>query len=193
MADRIALVLLFIIFETVASASAAGVETTTSQMQEIVYLERPGNPYGYVSDWTGDGETGLAYGPRLGQQNPARCVDIPKDMALCRNIGYAQMRLPNLFDHETVKEATSQASHWISLLNVQCHRDTQIFLCSLFAPVCLDRPIYPCRTLCEAVKKDCEGRMLKYGYAWPEMLNCDKYPSDNDLCIGVRSDMEPGI
>ncbi|CAG0913319.1 unnamed protein product [Notodromas monacha] len=66
------------------------------------------------------------------------------------------------------------------------HIDT-CFLCSLFTPVCLDqgldRPIYPCRSLCEAVQAGCEGRMRTYGFSWPEMLNCSKYPVDNDMCI----------
>ena len=62
----------------------------------------------------------------------------------------------------------------------------QVFLCSLFAPVCLDRPVWPCRSLCEAVKSGCVDRMLKYGFPWPEMLRCDQFPSDNELCIGLR-------
>ena len=33
--------------------------------------------------------------------------------------------------------------------NIKCHADTQLFLCSLFSPVCLERPIYPCRSLCQ--------------------------------------------
>jgi len=62
----------------------------------------------------------------------------------------------------------------------------QVFLCSLFAPVCLERPVWPCRSLCEAVKAGCVDRMLKYGFPWPDMLRCDQFPSDNDLCIGLR-------
>jgi len=61
-----------------------------------------------------------------------------------------------------------------------------MFLCSLFAPICLDRPIYPCRTLCQAVQTGCESRMRNYGFPWPEMLRCDKFPLDNDLCVGVQ-------
>ena len=36
--------------------------------------------------------------------------------------------------------------------------------------------------------------MLKYGYPWPEMLRCDKFPLDNDLCLGPQtgSRNEPG-
>ena len=52
------------------------------------------------------------------------------------------------------------------------------------SPVCLDRPIYPCRGLCERVRSGCEGRMKTYGYPWPDMLRCDKFPLDNDMCIG---------
>jgi len=99
---------------------------------------------------------------------------------------YSHMRLPNLLEHDTLKEVSQQASSWVRLLDVKCHADTQVFLCSLFAPVCLDRPVWPCRSLCEAVKSGCEDRMLRYGFPWPEMLRCDQYPLDDDLCIGLR-------
>ena len=69
----------------------------------------------------------------------------------------------------------------------------QVFLCSLFAPVCLDRPVWPCRSLCEAVKAGCVDRMLKYGFPWPDMLRCDQFPLDNDLCVGLQHhDDQPG-
>lgn len=57
----------------------------------------------------------------------------------------------------------------------------------LISPVCLDRPIYPCRGLCERVRQGCEGRMKTYGYPWPDMLRCDKFPQDNDMCIGPQT------
>ena len=64
----------------------------------------------------------------------------------------------------------------------------------LFPPVLLSpfcRLIYPCRSICTAVKAGCEKRMLAYGFAWPEMLNCDKFPLDNDLCIKPQAHMQP--
>jgi secreted frizzled-related protein 5 len=70
-------------------------------------------------------------------------------MTLCHNIGYTKMRLPNLLEHDSMQEASQQAASWVPLLNVKCHADSQLFLCSLFAPVCLERPIYPCRSLCQ--------------------------------------------
>lgn len=146
---------------------------------------------GFVSDWNRDWfqAGGGGFGGRMSQ---GKCIDIPSNMTLCLGIGYSQMRLPNLLEHDSVKEATQQAGSWVPLLNIRCHPDTQVFLCSLFAPVCLDRPIWPCKSLCEAVKAGCEGRMGKYGFPWPEMLRCEKFAPDNDLCIGMRQENQSG-
>ena len=122
---------------------------------------------------------------RLGRPT---CVEIPANLTLCRGLEYNQMRLPNLLEHDSLREVTQQSSSWKPLLGLRCHADTQLFLCSLFAPVCLDRleaAVWPCRSLCRAVQAGCEGPMLRYGFPWPEMLRCDKFPLDNDLCIGV--------
>lgn len=115
---------------------------------------------------------------------PPQCVDIPADLRLCHNVGYKKMVLPNLLEHETMAEVKQQASSWVPLLNKNCHIGTQVFLCSLFAPVCLDRPIYPCRWLCEAVRDSCEPVMQFFGFYWPEMLKCDKFP-EGDVCIAM--------
>lgn len=120
------------------------------------------------------------------------CVDIPENLTLCHGIGYTKMRLPNLLDHDTMAEVSQQSASWVPLFNLKCHSDTQLFLCSLFSPVCLDRPIYPCRSLCEAVQKGCEGRMRAYGFPWPDMVRCDKFPVDNDMCISVQANTNSG-
>ncbi|OCT83383.1 secreted frizzled-related protein 5 isoform X2 [Xenopus laevis] len=113
----------------------------------------------------------------------SRCMRIPKNMALCYDIGYSEMRIPNLLEHETMAEAIQQSSSWLPLLARECHPDARIFLCSLFAPICLDRYIYPCRSLCEAVRSSCAPIMACYGYPWPEILKCDKFPEDHGMCI----------
>lgn len=140
-----------------------------------------GNDYsdggGYLSDLSSD------WAMISGRIHQPKCIDIPANLSLCRDIGYVSMRLPNLLEHDTLAEVTQQARSWVPLLGIQCHPDTQLFLCSLFSPVCLDRPIYPCRSLCEGVKQGCEERMNFYGFPWPEMLRCDKFPLDQNLCI----------
>nr|XP_017205875.2 secreted frizzled-related protein 1 isoform X1 [Oryctolagus cuniculus] len=115
---------------------------------------------------------------------PPQCVDIPADLRLCHTVGYKKMVLPNLLEHETMAEVKQQASSWVPLLNKNCHIGTQVFLCALFAPVCLDRPVHPCRWLCEAVRDACEPVMQFFGFHWPEMLRCDKFP-EGDVCIAM--------
>lgn len=127
-----------------------------------------------IDDWAG----------RLAQPT---CLEIPANLTLCRGIGYTRMRLPNLLEHDSMAEVQQQARSWVQLVNRRCHPDTQLFLCSLFSPVCLERPIFPCRSLCEAVRLGCEATMAHYGYPWPDMVRCDKFPLDNDMCIGVQS------
>ncbi|OQV18853.1 putative Secreted frizzled-related protein 5 [Hypsibius exemplaris] len=160
--------------------------------------------------------------PGMSQHHPAvgspqKCVDIPQNMSLCQGIGYTQMLIPNLMDHETVREANEQSQTWMPLANIKCHQHTRLFLCSLFAPICpMQQPpqqpqassqsnsavldmaemadqalmmvgpgplILPCRSLCESVKRGCEGVMVKHGFAWPQQLSCARFPLDNDMCI----------
>lgn len=127
-----------------------------------------------------------------------QCMDIPHDLRLCFNVGYGQMLLPNLLEHETIAEVKQQAGSWVPLVHKACHPGTQVFLCSLFAPVCLERPTYPCRWLCEAVRDSCTPIMQSFGFPWPEMLKCDKFP-DGDLCIAMNNtnsddmDKSPGV
>lgn len=121
-------------------------------------------------------------GPNYGK--PPQCVDIPDDLRLCHNVGYDKMLLPNLLEHETMAEVKQQASSWVPLVHKNCNPDTQVFLCALFAPVCLERPIYPCRWLCEAVRGGCSPIMEAFGFPWPDMLTCDKFPQD-DVCIAM--------
>ena len=74
-----------------------------------------------------------------GRSQPPQCVPIPKNLTLCNNIRYDKMRLPNLLDHDTLHEVVDQAASWVGLVSIKCHPDSQLFLCSLFSPVCLDR------------------------------------------------------
>uniref|UniRef100_A0A8C4N7W1 Secreted frizzled-related protein 5 n=1 Tax=Eptatretus burgeri TaxID=7764 RepID=A0A8C4N7W1_EPTBU len=124
-------------------------------------------------------------GVRFYSKQPV-CVPIPTDLRLCQSVGYTTMRLPNLLEHESLPEVLQQAGSWVPLLTRRCHPDTQLFLCSLFAPVCLDRPIFPCRSLCEAVRDSCAPVMESFGFPWPEMLRCNRFPLDNDLCMTMQ-------
>ena len=127
-----------------------------------------------------------------------RCQSIPANFSLCYGLGYTQMYLPNLLNHESVTEILYELPLWQSLLNLGCHTNARLLLCSVLAPVCLQQTpeltpslvsfdnnhqeslssvshetkkfLYPCRSLCESVKQSCEARMVKqFGYKWPTM------------------------
>lgn len=122
------------------------------------------------------------------------CVKVPSNMTLCKNMNYPRMKMPNLLGHDTIEEIVYQSSVWLPLLSINCHRDAQLFLCSMFAPVCVAesqaQTIYPCRSLCEAVKNSCEAKMLAYNYPWPSMFNCSRLPQDNGLCIQLSANQD---
>ena len=42
------------------------------------------------------------------------------------------------------------------------------------------------------MKAGCEGTMATYGFPWPSMLDCDKFPLDNDMCIASQSERSGG-
>nr|XP_060627296.1 secreted frizzled-related protein 2-like [Anolis sagrei ordinatus] len=125
------------------------------------------------------------------------CHPLPGGLTLCRGVGYGRMRLPNLLGHETPKEVVQQAGAWVPLLGKGCHRDTKKFLCSLFAPVCLEdmeEPIVPCRSLCQGVQEGCAPVMAAFGFPWPEMLNCSRFPSgDEGLCVPPLRPQSPTL
>ncbi|XDA85098.1 hypothetical protein R6Z07M_014862 [Ovis aries] len=133
---------------------------------------------------------GLFFGQSDFPYKRSNCKPIPANLQLCHGIEYQNMRLPNLLGHETMKEVLEQAGAWIPLVMKQCHPDTKKFLCSLFAPVCLDdldETIQPCHSLCVQVKDRCAPVMSAFGFPWPDMLDCDRFPQDNDLCIPLAS------
>ncbi|XP_068170221.1 sizzled [Antennarius striatus] len=118
----------------------------------------------------------------LGQST--RCVAIPNQMKVCKDVGYNEMRLPNFLGHSSLeREVVPRSEDWRPLLQVGCHPQAQAFLCSLIAPVCLDTFIQPCRSLCVAVRDSCAPMLACQGYMWPETLDCDRFPSEDDTCL----------
>ncbi|XP_059918048.1 sizzled [Gadus macrocephalus] len=124
----------------------------------------------------------LSSGFDLGQST--RCVAIPSRLTLCQNVGYSEMRLPNFLGHSSLDgEVVPRSEDWRSLLQTGCHPQAQAFLCSLIAPVCLDTFVLPCRSLCTAVRDSCAPVLACQGQAWPEALDCARFPAEEDMCL----------
>ena len=112
----------------------------------------------------------------------------PITIPICREIPYNMTIFPNLMGHTSQDEASSEAYQYFPLIKVNCSADIQLFLCSMYAPVCtiLERPLPPCRSLCESARQ-CEKLMQKFGFPWPASFECSKFPvagGVDELCVG---------
>lgn len=114
-----------------------------------------------------------------GRKSKCQKITIP----LCANIGYNTTRFPNFFGQENEEDAAAKIHEFTPLVAVNCAPQLRFFLCSVFAPMCaeeLDDPIYSCRAMCEAARNGCAPVMQKFGFDWPDTLDCKQMPFQGD-------------
>ncbi|KAL3217108.1 hypothetical protein MRX96_032628 [Rhipicephalus microplus] len=113
----------------------------------------------------------------------------PITIPLCKDIPYNETIMPNLLNHQKQEDAGMEVHQFFPLVKVKCSPDLQFFLCSMYAPVCtiLEYPIPPCRSLCMSAREGCEHLMNKFGFKWPESLECDKFPRSWHIGKALRS------
>lgn len=56
----------------------------------------------------------------------------------------------------------------------------QSSVCNFLSPF---RFIQPCRSLCVAVRDSCAPVLSCQGHPWPEVLDCDRFPAEEDMCL----------
>ncbi|RWS27913.1 Frizzled-7-A-like protein [Leptotrombidium deliense] len=129
-----------------------------------------------------DGESVAA--PHIPHHGRCEPIIIP----LCKDIRYNETIMPNLLNHQKQEDAGMEVHQFFPLVKVQCSPDLQFFLCSMYAPVCtiLEKAIPPCRSLCQSARNGCEALVNKFGFRWPESLECSKFPEGggDELCVG---------
>ncbi|XP_034030287.1 uncharacterized protein LOC117514108 [Thalassophryne amazonica] len=113
----------------------------------------------------------------------------PITIPMCQGLSYDQTISPNLLGHQTQREAASHMSFFDSLVKTLCSVDIQFFICSVYAPKCVEGEAHrPCRSLCERAKRDCESLMTTFGVSWPEELQCESFPTE--MCTqDIRPEM----
>ncbi|CAG0912791.1 unnamed protein product [Notodromas monacha] len=128
--------------------------------------------------------------------NPGKCEEIT--IPMCRGIKYNLTRMPNAFNHETQNEAAMEVQQFWPLVSlVKCSSDLQFFLCSIYTPICMedyDHSLPACRSVCLRAKAGCAPLMKKYGFVWPERMNCDSLPNFGDpknLCMDYENGTLP--
>lgn len=116
-----------------------------------------------------------------------RCEEIT--IPMCRGIGYNLTSMPNELNHDTQDEAGLEVHQFWPLVEIHCSPDLKFFLCSMYAPICIEdylKPLPACRSVCERARNGCVPIMKQYGFQWPERMACEKFPvhgDSNNLCM----------
>ncbi|ELT94235.1 hypothetical protein CAPTEDRAFT_101526, partial [Capitella teleta] len=129
-----------------------------------------------------DGQGGLSAGGLSSQQHHDKCE--PITIPLCKELEYNLTIMPNLLNHQKQDDAGLEVHQFFPLVKVRCSPYLKFFLCTMYVPVCtlIEEPIPPCRGLCLHAKNGCEGLMNKFGFQWPDTLDCDQFPVSG-LCV----------
>nr|XP_058943268.1 low-density lipoprotein receptor-related protein 2-like [Pocillopora verrucosa] len=118
----------------------------------------------------------------------------PLTIPLCRSMPYNNTIFPNFLNHTTQDEAALYVHQFYPLVKVGCSEHISLFLCAVYAPVCsvLGSAVPPCRPLCNSARLGCEGLMKRFGFEWPESLNCEQFPElGSEICVGLNETLEP--
>lgn len=59
-------------------------------------------------------------------------------LPMCKGIGYNHTRFPNQLNQDTQEEAGLEVHQFYPLVEINCSDDLQLFLCLIYAPVCME-------------------------------------------------------
>lgn len=117
----------------------------------------------------------------------------PIRVEMCTGLGY------NVTD-ESQRDAELSLLPFKPLVSFGCSKHLKLFLCSVSVPMCTEKvsyPIGPCRGLCEGVRERCFPVLKKFGFVWPDTLDCALFPTENNhehMCMeGPKDSREEDI
>jgi len=118
------------------------------------------------------------------------CHPIKNSVCASLHPNYATF-FPNI-NFNTHDDADLHFESFTSIINHECSDKLKLLLCSTHYPACIPSThnrsemnvIYPCKSVCRQVKRNCEPFLQHYNVSWPDLLNCDNFTSKKDgLCI----------
>ncbi|XP_077376020.1 frizzled-3-like [Festucalex cinctus] len=117
----------------------------------------------------------------------------PIRLRMCQDLPYNATFMPNLLNHYDQQTAALAMEPFHPIVNLVCSPDLRMFLCALYAPVCVvyGQVSLPCRALCQRAKEDCQRLMEIFGLTWPEDMECNRFP-DCDEAYPRREDLQKG-
>ncbi|XP_030290275.1 carboxypeptidase Z isoform X2 [Sparus aurata] len=117
-----------------------------------------------------------------------KCTEL--NLGYCNDMEYSRTMFPNILGHRNRMEAESGPEYLLlsvihALLNGECTPEIRLVGCSVLASPCQnDKMIRPCRSTCEALRKDCGHSFEAIEMAWPYFLDCDRFfASDQEGCF----------
>lgn len=170
---------------TVATAILLAAGGAVSSMQPVAVTNAAAATGGAVSSASGAAAAAAA-AAGSGSVPGGRCEEIT--IPMCRGIGYNMTSMPNQLNHETQEEAGMEVHQFWPLVEINCSADLKFFLCSVYTPICIEeyqKPLQACRSVCERARDGCLPVMQRYGFVWPEKMQCDKLPVHGgpELCM----------
>lgn len=111
---------------------------------------------------------------------------------MCQDIQYNETIMPNILGHQNQEDAGLEVHQFFPLVKVKCSPYLKFFLCSVYVPVCtvLEDALAPCRALCLESQRGCVELMTRFGFQWPDNLDCARFPVDG-LCVGQNETDAP--
>ncbi|XP_037327476.2 carboxypeptidase Z isoform X2 [Pungitius pungitius] len=122
----------------------------------------------------------------------------PLTLGYCNDLEYSRTVFPNILGHRSSPDVESGAEYLLlsvihGLLNGECYPEIRLVGCSVLASPCQDdKMIKPCRSTCEALRRDCAHAFEAIEMAWPYFLDCDRFFASNeegcfDALAGLRA------
>ncbi|XP_035608492.1 frizzled-3-like isoform X1 [Oncorhynchus keta] len=120
----------------------------------------------------------------------------PIGLRMCQDLPYNTTFMPNLLNHYDQQTAALAMEPFHPMVNLQCSEDLRMFLCALYAPVCMEygRVSMPCRALCHRAKRDCNKLMEMFGVTWPDEIECSSYPDCDEAyprTVDLQTSVDP--
>lgn len=124
---------------------------------------------------------------------PNQCQ--PVRMKMCNDLdpaNYVLTSFPNFMNHSSADVAETELSRYTDIIESGCSAVLQMFLCSLYIPICKPRVgkrIPPCKSLCQQARSGCEPLLNSAHIRWPYSMDCDRFPEENsgELCVSLPS------
>ncbi|XP_077990539.1 frizzled-7-like [Glandiceps talaboti] len=101
---------------------------------------------------------------------------------LCKDLhNYTHAGFPNFLNHRIQEDAGLEVHQFFPLVKVECSPYLRDFLCAMYSPRCYANVVYPpCAELCQQARSGCVALMNRFGFQWPETLDCSSLPSRMD-------------